>query len=228
MSYNALYGFAVYLLYRSSGKSPCPPGRLGTCDAYRITFTEDGSITWSCHDQIAALDAVEEVGESMASLLRRYSFMPYHVFREVFGPVEFHLLRTPGDDCMLDRGRGGVTCPRDTIGDMTSPWIAHELGHLFNARVEDRGMTTPYDVLETEGVYAMEDEGLRQIAGLCNEGYLRTDLGYRPNVGGRRYQWNTAATKGEDFADMFSNWTYDTFADDIYGKAEWMDERPHV
>ncbi len=73
-----------------------------------------------------------------------------------------------------------------------------------------------------------------QIAG----GGLRTEYGYRPGEPPflrRPYQQHLLAddlpirVSGEDFADMFLNWTHNTFADDPdgYGEARytWMNSR---
>jgi hypothetical protein len=107
--------------------------------------------------------------------------------------------------------------------------VAHELGHAFNGNAlspdptrdnPNRRTGQPYRDLLNGGISVNG----RQIAG--GTPYTRTALGYQLGPGNSQYPYrqNTAATPGEDFGDMFANWTFNSFTNDIYGahRYNWM------
>jgi RHS repeat-associated protein len=134
----------------------------------------------------------------------------------------------------------GVGCYRESRGNITPHLISHEMGHVFNGVIVNKTISgeipentvSPYKALSNEGIYAVPYSNrlscynVKQIAGIVNGEYLRTNYGYLPNT-----RENTSALAGEDFADMFANWVMahsgyiGGFTNDAYGIArhDWMD-----
>jgi hypothetical protein len=85
----------------------------------------------------------------------------------------------------------------------------HEFGHLFAHHVGYvGGVQRPYnDLINT----TIRDTNGAQIAG----GRTRTSDGYRST--GLPWQQHARVAGGEDFADMFLNWSLDSFAQDEAG-----------
>ena len=151
---------------------------------YGITFStlpaEGAKLQWLPEDRVAVMDGVRAVASKMSGTIRGMGFAmsPDLVFRKAFGPVEFVLAsqeikeekekdeenvdivkkKKPrekgGDFCERLEGRG-VICYPDTYGKLVGHWMAHELGHVFNATISnkrDQGeiptdTVTPYDAL---------------------------------------------------------------------------------
>jgi RHS repeat-associated protein len=100
----------------------------------------------------------------------------------------------------------------------------HEFGHLFGYRAQNaKGVRVPYQDMQDANVTV----GDIAIFG----GTLRTDYGYqviKDEYGNivQQFPWqqHSGSCCGEDFADMFLNWTLNSFANDQYGAARynWM------
>jgi hypothetical protein len=110
----------------------------------------------------------------------------------------------------------------------------HEFGHLFaNAVGKAQGIPVPYRDLQHAKVMAtITEDGVEQEHFVFG-GQTRTPLGYQQlkDVSGTtllpsRWEQHRACC-GEDFADMFLNWTLGSFAEDAYGAArsDWISER---
>jgi len=121
-------------------------------------------------------------------------------------------------------------------------WAAHELGHAFNYALypnttDNRSYGQGIIDLALEGVWVKGERIAGNVKGMYAVDvdpvtgevyYLRTSAGYRSglySVDGGPYQQNATSAVSEDFADMFMNWTYDTFAANDYGDERyyWMD-----
>lgn len=204
---------------------------------YGIIFTGD----WTSSDQSAAMQQVAAI----ADVLSDYGWYasnsdpdadalaPSQVFKKVFGQTEIRLNATGGLGCQ--RAGFGFECGAGTGGRLHEYYqgglIIHEFGHVFNARIANNDHAlTPYNLL---GQTTIVDDLGRHVTGLDNGVFTRTDRGYRPSDDpqgwGSPYQQHSLAmgdgnNTHEDFADMFLNWTYNSFADDSAGRARynWM------
>lgn len=168
----------------------------------------------------------------MARILRRVGVdsPSSTIFRRVFGPVNFYQGEKDLDYCERTTTAtsglpDGTICWAGMKGYISSHLTAHELGHVFNAVMKNRLIANPYDELYNEGVTAYvydsqtNSSNPQRIAGRINECtgrdpdtgkcinyYLRTGHGYRIGT-----EHNTKPDEGEDFADMFANWAYNSF-----------------
>ena len=118
----------------------------------------------------------------------------------------------------------GVSCSGGG-GGISSRLISHELGHTFNATLENRGIpTSPYGVLGRAQILdelgfwvtgMLEGDWTRGKAGYGSEG--PPDLYHGPN-------WDDWNTPNEEFADMFMNYVFDSFRRNAAGDARfsWM------
>ena len=121
-----------------------------------------------------------------------------------------------------------------------SMWAAHELGHAFNYALapnptDGRDYGQGVIDLATSDIFAdVNGDGIAdRIAGgstvdtyEIESEYTRTAHGYNSGKGPNgSYQQNTWPNAKEDFADMFSNYTFDSFSADSAGTAryDWMD-----
>lgn len=92
--------------------------------------------------------------------------------------------------------------------------IVHELGHAFASRL------------------IRYTSGPRTVLGRNDYLYLRDEQGFHPSPQSARLTWRQHpgdVSPSEIFADMFLGWTYDTWADDIFGKerADFMSLNMH-
>lgn len=116
-------------------------------------------------------------------------------------------------------------------------WAAHEMGHALNYALVPNGIDdSNYGAglvdLALESIFI---DGAR-IAGNLTRSYangttyVRTSYGYQPGPNGRTtpYQQNSTSAASEDFADMFINYAYGSFANDAYGAARYNFMEPHM
>jgi RHS repeat-associated protein len=218
------------------------PGLEANLATYGVALTAESDIEWNSSDARAVLVGVVQVGWGFANSLAdlNYSRLSTLAFRDVFQHVNFHWSSETGVGesgeyyCERSVGYGGVVCYENARGDITAQVVRHELGHVFNATIENRrtqgsipsDTVSPYNALRDEGVFAPVFDPLVgmynavQIAGL-EEGrcLIVSPLGYRPGT-----RENTAALVGEDFGNMFANWATGNFAADVYGWSRdlWM------
>ena len=127
-----------------------------------------------------------------------------------------------------------VTISSATTGKM---WAAHELGHAFNYALhpnttDDLNYGQGFIDLALKGIVAdgerfagLEPQGSTSYANFDN--YNRgLDLGYQGDSG--PWVQNKTSSPSEDFADMFSNWAFDSFSPDIYGSARYSFMENHM
>jgi hypothetical protein len=232
-----------------------PTGHMACSDAYdfcgKMVF--DGKVTtsilrralheygvklsgnWDSKDASAIYFGVRIVGEKLVET-RGTGESAGEAFRNVFNGYTFTLDSTKegktddGKPYFCERFAGsGTKCYKNSINNITSRLIVHEIAHVFNATIGNNGYTTPYSDLGNEGIFANVDGENVLVAGFQGGIYQRTSLGYR----GPQYQEDRYASPGEDFADTFMNWVYGTFSSDVYGGARngwiqghistWMD-----
>jgi RHS repeat-associated protein len=128
---------------------------------------------------------------------------------------------------------------------LTQYVVTHELGHVFHTKVYDIDYdNSPANQLVKAGNEIKDNRG-NVVSGLDDGSYRRTDAGYQacPNRKGCRYEEHPTTididadppenpnNPGEDVADMFLNWVYDSFdySDAAKGagtaRYEWWDSR---
>jgi RHS repeat-associated protein len=89
-------------------------------------------------------------------------------------------------------GQEGTICYANSRGRIDNILAAHELAHVFNARIGNNGHPTPYVDLATERANNVNFPGYGYD---ITQGYNRDD----------------ALTTGEDFANMYSMYVFDVF-----------------
>lgn len=98
----------------------------------------------------------------------------------------------------------------------------HEFAHVLanSTGKTDQGVQIPYKELHDSNV---EVNGVHLFGG---DSGRRSDAGHQRGNPYFPYQQDHNCCR-EDFADMFMNWTLNTFADDAYGRARyaWIDDR---
>lgn len=190
-------------------------------------------------DSIRILNAVTSAAMKLASVAKTTA---QEAFRNAFQPINFNYVgQKCSVGCYAEASASTIVIYSGAV--VTKNLILHELGHSFNAAFVNRNpsIQSPYNKLFYGGIWA----GSTQVAGyrpnysapgtgidsntgqmfLNDKGepisanpYLRTTAGYRP---GSQYQHNRANTQNEDFADMFLNWTLNSFTDDAFGDARY-------
>lgn len=123
-------------------------------------------------------------------------------------------------------------------------WAAHELGHAFNLALHPNttdNLNYGQGIIDLalEGIFAVTDDtGIpKRIAGNTTQSYAnddyytRTSFGYQDGINhrdGGPYQQNDTAAVSEDFADMFMNWTFNSFAGNDAGAARYNFMNSHM
>ena len=220
--------------------------RAGETIEDRFGFTMEGN--WSEGDQDDIVEAVLMVSHGMAAATAEADTAA-EVFRSVFDGVEITLGTDGPPDTWYCTGHGGeVACTPRAYDRISPQTVAHELGHTFNARLENHLRTeiraklsaedaapllemvdrmSPYGELATQEIVARVDGGIIHVSGMSPDGgYERTDLGFA-SLGTPWQQhslrWGhndpSGNTANEDFADTFLGWAYDHFSNDAAGRA---------
>jgi len=127
--------------------------------------------------------------------------------------------------------------------DITGRFIAHELGHTFAWTVAASGYVHPYKSMQNMMIYDSSGEWVTGKS-IGNSGWERGLRGYDPGTYGDYRipalyhgpfewgDWNTLESGGEytgtayneEWADMFMNWSYNSFENSHAGTARysWM------
>ena len=208
-----------------------------------VKFTAADERSWTAEEKAVIQSGAWQV----ASVLFKAGGGQFASMQEAFlavfgGQVTFHKTGTTSDkEAMGEAVRKGFinVYDHDTAltGETTgSMWAAHELGHAFNIATKQEGefWGQGYIDLAQEGVWVGKD----RIAGNIypqsysdDDYYIRTADGYRPGLYSRNggpYQQNNISAAGEDFADMFMNWSFNSFAHDDYGTARYSFMDDHM
>lgn len=201
------------------------PGTMGqvraALNSYGVKLKSRGSATWTFDDAYSAYLGVFNVASALAYASGRESV---DIFRRVYGPLSF-ILDTDGSGLWSCSSTGNIICV-NAEGRITDRLIAHELGHEFRRRLLSRDV----DLYAVLGSTTISDVNGDYVSGVRNGAWDRTFNGYMGTGAPYVYHgsddfddWNSP---GEDFADMFMNWVYDSFSVDLAGEAryDWMDD----
>ncbi len=117
-----------------------------------------------------------------------------------------------------------VSITSATTGQM---WTVHEFGHAFNVATKQTGgfWGQGYIDLAQQGVWVRKDRIASKTTPKSysnNDTYVRTEYGYLPGINTKvtgSYRQNSVNTVSEDFADMYMNWVFDSFANNAAGEA---------
>jgi len=172
----------------------------------------------------------------VGAMLYRESGFAYETPRKAFlavygGAVTFHKTGLSAPNLGAATGRNRVLVNDVDGGGITSAgagamWAAHEMGHALNYALRPNGVD---DLNYGAGLVSLALEGIfvdgKRIAGNTTRSYaddrtyVRTALGYKSSGNGKPYQQNASQSASEDFADMFMNYVFGSFADDANGAA---------
>jgi RHS repeat-associated protein len=258
MSYNRwMYVYGNPIRYSDpTGYSPCDKLSLYEKEYCEISwlqsaipFKSDGHM-WTAQERQAVYEGVDATIEAFTRLLDHMGFIENSkgdVFRTIFGVQTFHFNPTTVSGYKCERyflEPQGVVCYVNSNIQVSGPLIAHELGHVYNAVIENRleqntfprlpvGYQSPYNDLDktirsAEGFSYIAPSGERKKLAE----YMRDDNGklylHRSREVGQLYRYSSGQEVGEEFADMFTNWVYDGFTcGDAAGRARhlWMTNR---
>jgi hypothetical protein len=202
-----------------SGHKICDGKDGSTCRALKGNFGIHIKGDFTATQKKAIRQAVEDVGYALWGYVGN---SPWEAFQLVMGNVNF----------VFDKGRqidGWAITEIDTITfdnsintDRASAAsimrnVAHELGHVLDVRTGLGGSGSMWTTIkDAEGKY---------VTGINNEGnWIRTDYGYRSDwYPDQMHPANEIGGQStiEEFADMFMNWVYDSFAQDAAGQARF-------
>ncbi len=174
----------------------------------------------------------------IGAMLYRESGFAYETPRKAFlavygGAVTFHKTGLSAPNLGEATGRNRVLVNEVAGGGITGAgagamWAAHEMGHALNYALLPNGVD---DLNYGAGLVSLALEGIfvdgQRVAGNTtrsyanNNTYVRNSAGYKLGPGGETtpYRQNTSVSASEDFADMFMNYVFGSFADNAYGAA---------
>ena len=185
---------------------------------WRYGITLSGN--WSKSDKSAAREAAYKVGKKISVTP---GDEPWTAFHKKHGDVEISISASTEEGWGCERAGYGVACYNAT-GKLNPRVLAHEFGHVFNAEMVNNGQGDPYHDLKTstiEGVYEQDAAWHRNFNGYRSA--------FQPDVyhGMEFDDWDS---NGEDLADMYMNWVFNTFSTDSAGIARynWMDDHMKV
>lgn len=199
--------------------------------SYGITF----SGKWKQKDKLAALTGAVVVAGALA---KASGLSAADTFVGVFGNLILTVTDGSGNKWSGERSANpsGISFTSGKAG-LDPRLMAHELAHVFNAMyVNGRHSNSPYSVL---GGVTITDSAGNWITGLRYdplEGVEEWTRGYDgyPTAPNGMYDdpalyhgptdWDDANSVGEEYADMFMNWAFNSFASDPAGAARhsWM------
>jgi RHS repeat-associated protein len=199
-------------------------------EMYGITFKGE----WVLDELIAVMSGVERVGQALAGYI---AGIASNAFRTVFGNMNIWYGDGPTNDLKLGGYFGKSVYPDIALkpGMITARLVVHELGHAFERAIWTKngnayaGTNNPIELLTHGGVSAGDIfiTGQRpeiDTAYNRNYGVNATDNGYWSDDYRDGWQWHPREmTDGnnayEDWADIFLNWTYNSFVLNMAGIA---------
>jgi hypothetical protein len=160
------------------------------------------------------------------------------VFTTVFGDMTFKVHGTSAG-WMCAANSGGFNCSAASNGGDINPKLAiHELGHTFNSVYDPKGIlpyVTPYGVLGSASIYTAQGiwvAGLHTVDKTWKwdrnpgfDGYTSNGVPGVFHGSATWSDWNAPGIAvGEEFADMFMNWAFNSFSRNSAGQARyaWM------
>jgi RHS repeat-associated protein len=202
----------------------------GVAQAYNVTFA--GS--WAVKDKRAAILGVAVVASALGSVVHQGAAQ---TFSAVFRALTFTRSAVNMGSTWGQYGAKNITFYAGAR--LWTTLVAHELGHAFNAAIADRGGTTPYGTLSTEGIWVGDEEIAGDDASYTQDGTGIDGIPanhYRRTFEGLGFHHSVAQSANEDFADTFANWTTGSFSSDSAGRArmrfmtvhmtEWVSGEP--
>lgn len=208
-----------------------------------IEFTGVKGHEWSVEEKAVVLSGAWQVAKVLFEASGGQFASPREAFLAVYGgTVTFHKMGTVHKEGAMGEAMGKRTInvhihkTAITSSSAGSMWAAHELGHAFNNALspnttDNLNYGQGLIDLALKGVTTADGERFTGIP-LNSKSYSNydlyrraTDLGYQSEAG--PHVQNDNPWPNEDFADMFSNWAYNSFAQDKYGAARYnfMDSR---
>jgi hypothetical protein len=194
---------------------------------------------WTNEELIAVARVVRQIGAKFKTILSTMGYPNLSIadaFHMVFGDMTFYYGDKPPGSLPLSGywGRSGAHSITFQPGKVTSRLVGHELGHELAFLLYDS--QKGYANLPDHPVSMLIDEGIWDngefITGNRNGSYDRNGglsaqdgNGYRSDDYHDEWQYHprTMGVDGnsadEDWADIFLNWTYDSFADNPHGAA---------
>ena len=219
---------------------------------YGITFGEGWSVTSKAKTLVGVMKLAKSMQEaynsyqngvyrscvndmsSPKSSCSAKSATDVEVFTAVFGNLNFNV---DGKSAawMCGARSDGFSCSSDGNGRDINPRLAvHELGHTFNSQYNALGIS-PYSVLSSASIKTSQGTwvaGFHSVNGEWKWDRNPDFAGYSSNGAPGVYHgsatwsdWNaTGIGVGEEFADMFMNWAFNSFTADAAGQARnsWM------
>jgi RHS repeat-associated protein len=153
------------------------------------------------------------------------------VFKNVFGPIS--ITRNAEDNAYCTSGFP-ISCGSRTR--ITARLIAHELGHLFNTQANG----LPYSDMGSASIYDATGAWVTGFHYDINEGVYEWDrsmAGYGSGCAPATYHgrcegpngdlvWDDWNTVHEEYADMFLNWSFNSFVGPAgAARYSWMEQR---
>lgn len=155
------------------------------------------------------------------------------VFKAVFGDLKFNVNGT-SSAWMCGASANGFSCSAGSGRDIDPRLVVHELGHTFNANYNSLGVT-PYAALGSASITTAQGmwvAGLHYVDEVWKWDRNPDFAGYYSNGAPAVYHgsatwddWNSPGVAvGEEFADMYMNWAFNSFTVDSAGQARfaWM------
>ena len=194
--------------------------------SYGVRLVTPGGASWN-NDAYNAYLGVYDVGSALSGI----SGSPDTVaFKNSIGPMTFTIKNDMNYYGWTTNGnidfKFGVVRPR---------LVAHELGHSFafniDAAVGEYDMLNPLEILRVFGVRDADGKLVTGPAGHRYAGLGAVENGYCSNSYLDECQYHSidlldpaSLTEDEDWADMFMNWTYNSFVDNKAGRTlnKWM------
>jgi hypothetical protein len=208
----------------------------------------DYGVTLSGWSDANAAIVMDEVAMAAQRLLDAYEaycgqsmYCPYlgdaaALFQAVFGSLSIsYSINHEWTPCDVAHGTiADMTCGAlagYALDNLMKHQITHELGHLFNRAIGGIGVSELHDstITTSLGIF---------VSGMLNGSYVR-GRGGPEHAGGYacnhmpcvQHSWADAMglTADEDYADMFMNWAWDSFAPSpdvmVHARYQWMDNR---
>lgn len=207
-----------------------PPNKKRLSPYYDVYVEGD----WSAKDQEEMIKAVEYTSVALGGKIHKDS---YTVFNEIFSGLIIR--EAPSDVLYFCRAYSNnvLLCKPEKI---THRLLIHELGHLFDSKLKGiqggiySGIDHPIEFLLHNGILNRSGEfvtGTRYGSYDRNGGKYAPENGYWSDNYRDGWQWHPRGMNGngntvkEDWADIFLNWTTNSFVKNENGIAlfNWVD-----
>jgi hypothetical protein len=207
-----------------------PPPSLATP---LVDFTAADNQGWTAEEKALVQAGAWQVAKTLYGASGNQFTSPRAAFLAVYGgTVTFNKTGTSSAEGAMGEAKSenlinvyihDVSITSSIAGSM---WAAHELGHAFNYALSPNETEPKYS--HGQGLIDLAQKGIRVndilISGASSStswlgDYVRDFRGYES--GTYPYIQNPEHSASEDFADMFSNYVYNSFATNDYGIARY-------